>query len=149
MTTGNGRKNMSQVDHPKHYNSHGGIECIEVVRYMSFNLGNAVKYMWRAGLKDPIVQDLQKAQWYLNDELKHRRVSTWQRFLHWLKPARQPAVSLAQVTEPMDSPNLKQALRCIWRVSFRRWDEAYLVYAINHLHHEIERLKKDDQIYRH
>lgn len=43
------------VDHPVHYGSHpSGIECIEVTRHMSFNRGNAVKYIWRADLKNGI-----------------------------------------------------------------------------------------------
>ena len=59
-----------QVEHPKHYNEHpSGIECIEVVRHMNFNLGNAMKYIWRAGLKNDAVEDLKKAIFYLNDEI--------------------------------------------------------------------------------
>ena len=56
---------------PKHYTSHpSGIECIEVTQHMNFNLGNAVKYIWRNGLKDgePSLDDLDKAIWYLNKE---------------------------------------------------------------------------------
>ncbi|WP_019997284.1 DUF3310 domain-containing protein [Aureimonas ureilytica] len=59
------------VNHPSHYTSHpSGVECIDVTEHMTFNLGNAVKYVWRAGLKsvDPI-QDLQKAAWYINREI--------------------------------------------------------------------------------
>ena len=61
------------VNHPSHYISHpSGVECIEVTRHMTFNLGNAVKYLWRNGLKDgqPQVQDLRKAIWYIEDEIK-------------------------------------------------------------------------------
>lgn len=61
------------VNHPPHYTNHpSGVECITVTRHMSFNLGNVVKYLWRAGLKDqaPTLQDLKKARWYLNDEIK-------------------------------------------------------------------------------
>lgn len=60
-----------QVRHPKHYNEHpSGIECLDVVRHMNFNLGNAMKYIWRAGLKsDDAVQDLEKAIFYLQDEI--------------------------------------------------------------------------------
>lgn len=64
------------VDHPPHYNEHpSGVECIEVVRHMNFNLGNVVKYVWRAGHKDeaPTIQDLEKAAWYLNDEIERRK----------------------------------------------------------------------------
>lgn len=64
-----------KVNHPKHYNSHpSGVECIEIVRHMNFNLGNVVKYLWRAGLKGKGVEleDLKKAAWYLNDEIERR-----------------------------------------------------------------------------
>jgi len=69
-------KDPNPVNHPKHYTSHpSGIECIEVTRHMNFNCGNVVKYLWRAGLKDsaPSVQDLEKARWYLEDEIKRVR----------------------------------------------------------------------------
>jgi hypothetical protein len=62
----------NNIDHPAHYTTHpSGIECIEVVRHMTFNCGNAVKYIWRAGLKnaDPI-EDYEKAIWYLKDEIE-------------------------------------------------------------------------------
>lgn len=60
------------VNHPSHYTSHpSGIECIQVTEYMNFNLGNATKYVWRAGLKsDDPVQDLQKARWYIEREIQ-------------------------------------------------------------------------------
>lgn len=61
------------VNHPKHYNEDpSGIECIEVVRHRNFNIGNAIKYLWRCGLKEneDCIKDLEKAKWYINDELK-------------------------------------------------------------------------------
>lgn len=59
------------VNHPKHYNSHpSGVECIEVVRHMGFNIGNVIKYLWRSDHKHQTpIQDLEKAAWYLNDEI--------------------------------------------------------------------------------
>lgn len=68
------------VNHPKHYTSDpSGIECIDITRHRNFNIGNAIKYLWRAGLKedkdrkiiDKQVEDLNKAVWYLVDEI-HR-----------------------------------------------------------------------------
>lgn len=60
------------VNHPTHYTNHpSGIECIQITRHMGFNLGNAMKYIWRADLKNG-VEDLEKAIWYLRDELKKR-----------------------------------------------------------------------------
>jgi len=63
--------NKENVDHPKHYNQHpSGIECIVIVEHMTFNAGNAVSYIWRAGLKGDIIEDLEKAKWYIEREIK-------------------------------------------------------------------------------
>jgi len=64
---------MSNINHPKHYNSHpSGVECIESIRHLNFNVGNAIKYLWRAGIKDESTQieDLEKAIWYIEDEIQ-------------------------------------------------------------------------------
>lgn len=54
------------VNHPPHYGSHpSSIECIEITELCSFTLGNAIKYVWRAWDKGRIVEDLDKARWYL------------------------------------------------------------------------------------
>ena len=61
------------VHHPKHYTSDpSGIECIQITRWRNFNIGNAIKYLWRNGLKEnnSNIQDLKKAIWYINDEIK-------------------------------------------------------------------------------
>jgi hypothetical protein len=59
------------VNEPPHYRSHAsGIECIDVVEHMTFNVGNTVKYCWRAGLKGDIIEDLKKAAWYLEHEIQ-------------------------------------------------------------------------------
>lgn len=59
------------VSKPKHYNVHpSGMECIDITRHMNFNLGNSIKYIWRAGEKGDKVEDLKKAVWYLQDEIK-------------------------------------------------------------------------------
>lgn len=72
-------KPVEAVDHPTHYNSDpSGVECIEIVRHRSFNVGCAMKHLWRAGLKDLAgvgldkteIEDLRKARWYLADEIK-------------------------------------------------------------------------------
>jgi hypothetical protein len=64
---------MSAVDHPKHYNSHpSGVEAIDVCEHYNFNMGNVIKYCWRAGLKGDAVEDLEKARWYLDREIAKR-----------------------------------------------------------------------------
>ncbi len=63
---------VDQVNHPLHYTSDpSGIECIQITRHRNFNVGNAFKYLWRAGIKDDQrqIEDLQKAIFYINDEI--------------------------------------------------------------------------------
>lgn len=50
---------------PSHYKT-SGVECIEIAELFPYTLGNAIKYAWRAGLKDDLQQDLKKCSWYLN-----------------------------------------------------------------------------------
>lgn len=66
------------VNHPPHYTSDpSGVECIEITRHRNFNVGNAIKYLWRAGLKsdsslgqgDKTIEDLRKAIFYIEDEI--------------------------------------------------------------------------------
>ncbi len=61
------------VNHPKHYTQHpSGVECIDITEHMGFNLGNALKYIWRCDLKRDAVEDLQKAKWYIEREIDRR-----------------------------------------------------------------------------
>lgn len=64
-------KDFDPVNKPKHYNTHpSGVECIQVTEHMSFNIGNAIKYLWRARDKGSQKEDLEKAIWYVNREIK-------------------------------------------------------------------------------
>lgn len=61
------------VNQPKHYTGHpSGVECIQITEHMGFNLGNAMKYIWRCDLKLDAVEDLKKAAWYINREIAKR-----------------------------------------------------------------------------
>lgn len=71
------------VNHPKHYTSDpSGVECIQITRHRNFNIGSALKYLWRAGLKgdssmaqiDKQIEDLRKSIFYINDEIQ--RIAT-------------------------------------------------------------------------
>ena len=65
------------VDHPKHYTSHpSGVECITVTEHMGFNLGNAIKCIWRADEKGNALEDLRKAAWYVQREIERRQRSS-------------------------------------------------------------------------
>ena len=61
------------VNHPRHYTGHpSGIECIEITEHLNFCVGNAVKHLWRAGLKGDDIEDLRKAAWYVQREIDRR-----------------------------------------------------------------------------
>lgn len=61
------------VNKPPHYTEHpSGIECIQVTEHMGFNLGNAIKYIWRCDLKKDAIEDLKKAKWYIDREIDKR-----------------------------------------------------------------------------
>ena len=60
------------VNHPPHYIEHpSGVQCIEITEHMSFCMGNAVKYLWRADKKNGL-EDLRKAAWYIQREIDRR-----------------------------------------------------------------------------
>ena len=66
-------KEEELVVHPKHYNSHpSGIECIKIAQHYNFNIGSALKYIWRQGLKqsEPSIRDLEKAIQYITFEIE-------------------------------------------------------------------------------
>ena len=70
---------MKDQINPRHYTSHpSGVECIQVTEHYDFCTGNAIKYLWRAGLKtegeeghiDAQIRDLKKAEWYINRKIR-------------------------------------------------------------------------------
>ena len=64
------QKTHDSINHPSHYNSHpSGVECITITEHMTNNIGNAIKYLWRADGKNG-VEDLKKAAWYVNREIQ-------------------------------------------------------------------------------
>ena len=74
---------MEHVNHPKHYNQHpAGIECIDIIRHYTCDIANAIKYLWRAGLKAEMgmkdaekeIEDLKKALWYINDFIVNEKL---------------------------------------------------------------------------
>ena len=62
------------VNAPPHYRSHpSGVECVDIAEHYNFNVGNAIKYLWRAGLKGDAIEDLSKAEWYIKREIARRK----------------------------------------------------------------------------
>ena len=62
-----------KINHPPHYTAHpSGVECIQITEGFSFNIGNIIKYLWRADEKGAPIDDLRKAEWYLQREITRR-----------------------------------------------------------------------------
>lgn len=73
------------VNHPPHYTVHPifSIECHDLARMLTFDAGSAVKYLWRAGRKGDISEDLRKALWYLERiESPYRASQLWDESVH-------------------------------------------------------------------
>ena len=75
------------VTNPAHYRSHpSGVECIDIVRHLPFNIGNAIKYLWRAGDKggpEKLREDLEKALWYIQDSIDNPSASTYSQLVDY------------------------------------------------------------------
>lgn len=62
---------VDMVNDPPHYKLAEGIECIDVVSMLPFELGNAIKYRWRCDFKGNKREDLEKSLWYLKRYREH------------------------------------------------------------------------------
>ena len=67
------KEEKESVNHPSHYGGENNpLEVINIIEHydLNFNLGNVIKYCLRAGKKDELIQELKKAQWYINREIQ-------------------------------------------------------------------------------
>ena len=76
---------MKDNINPSHYRDHpSGVECIQIAEHFNYNRGNAIKYIWRSGLKNDETEDLKKARWYIDRELERiapKEIEEWQAVL--------------------------------------------------------------------
>lgn len=64
------KSKTDMVNNPPHYKKHpSGVECIQITEHFNFNIGNAMKYLWRSDHKNGL-EDLKKARWYINREIE-------------------------------------------------------------------------------
>ena len=110
-----------KINHPSHYNLHeSGIEAIEICEWLNFNLGNAFKYVFRAGFKGDIKEDLQKAIWYLKRE-KERKDNP-----HYIPSLPVPSIVLGYmeaIIHHEKDAGKSNALLCIFN-SYREFSES-------------------------
>lgn len=67
-------KKTDRVNNPAHYTQHpSGVEAIQITETFNYNLGNVIKYVWRCDHKGDAIEDLKKAQFYLNREIQRRQ----------------------------------------------------------------------------
>lgn len=126
------------VNHPSHYQHASGVECIDITEHLSFNLGNAFKYVFRRNRKGNPIEDLGKACWYIARErsLWSRLGGAWRP-----RPIYEPLAHLVEAIASTEPEPIGNALGLIAMAEWsdnRRSDTAI---AIIILEREIERLK--------
>lgn len=147
--------NNDNVNHPRHYTSHpSGIECIKITRHHCFSIGNAIKYLWRAGLKDDSslsskekeIEDLEKAIWYINDRLNYitHLPKTNSIILHNQHPSK---CCIADIIMWF-IPSIAKALECLCLTGLNndqyvdiKTEQYHLYKAIENISERIETLK--------
>jgi len=144
---------MEQVNHPKHYNQHPNrIECIDIIRHYTCDIANAIKYLWRAGLKPEMgkedaekeIEDLKKALWYIEDYVKNFNNTAWE-VDHIKRMVKEvTGHSIAQITKGYEE-NVSEAMKHLLCVGLltngamaraRDWN-ARLVSATRFIQHRI------------
>lgn len=134
-----------QVNHPKHYNSHpSGVECKDVTRHMSFDAGNAVKYLWRNGLKDgnPVLQELKKSRFYIIDEAKRvseisaKRIKDAHEFKNF------EGIACDTITDHM-TENIAAVVKSMWASGLYGFEpsEEDFIAALHHINREISSIE--------
>ena len=119
------------VNNPPHYKDASGIECIEVTQHMRFCEGNCFKYVYRAGSKGNLIEDLKKAAWYA--ERSWTRSRTGNDRVHWLVQRKGEAI--ADSRDKQGKPFIAEVMRNIVN---NRWWQVY-----DALLTEIERLESE------
>lgn len=129
------------INRPPHYTGHAsGIEPISVARHMTFDLGNAVKYLMRRTKKhDSPLEDLRKAAWYLRDEIATRHTTP----APYVRDSVQKDV-IAKLREVAkhETPNISEAMHGIARAHMvMRSSVIHLTIAVVAVDREIEEVK--------
>lgn len=127
----NYKPKADMVNHPPHYKDASGIECIEVTQHMRFCEGNSFKYVYRAGSKGNLIEDLKKAAWYA--ERSWNRSRSGNDRIHWLVQRRGEAI--ADSRDKQGKTFIAEVMRNIVN---SRWWQAY-----DMLMTEIERLESE------
>lgn len=127
----NYKPKADMVNNPPHYKDASGIECIEVTQHMRFCEGNSFKYVYRAGSKGNLIEDLKKAAWYA--ERSWNRSRSGNDRIHWLVQRKGEAI--ADSKEKQGKTFIAEVMRNIVN---NRWWQAY-----DSLMTEIERLESE------
>jgi hypothetical protein len=127
------------VNHPAHYNSHpSGIEAIDLIEDLPFNIGNAIKYIYRRAHKDSVIEDLRKALWYTTREIERRTQRSFQ--VQEPSPAVRNLAPLFGRVFVCEQGNrrIEEALRDLYNAALSPLDCAPLHSAARFIAHEID-----------
>lgn len=148
------------VNHPKHYNNHpSDIECIEMIHLMSFNMGNAFKYIFRRDEKNNLILDLKKARWYLDDELKRRKLRNFNKYIgnilltfeQIFKPYMHDFyfknfIDCYSINRYESDVNIKRIYELIIRADYYFFDIKMIEDALIHLNFVIDKVETEEKL---
>lgn len=128
---------ITHINHPPHYTAHrSGLECIDITERLSFTMGNAVKYVWRADEKGSPLDDLRKAAWYLRREAERKHT----RPLRLVHGSHNETVALLCRVQGVDSGLLGAVVGCLVHGLMKGSCMARVATAmLRHVEREIER----------
>ena len=120
------------VNEPPHYKDASGIECIEVTQHMRFCEGSSFYYVYQAGCKGSLIEDLKTAAWYAERSWKRNKCRNNR--VHWLVQRKGEAI--ADSRDKQGQPFIAEVMRNI--INNRYWQ------AYDSLMTEIERLESGE-----
>jgi hypothetical protein len=145
---------VDMVNHPPHYaDVIPGVECIEIARQFNFNCGNLIKYIWRAGVKGEAgigllqkeLEDLNKAKFYLEDEIKRTDdLSESDVYMNIHNSTGEKFESYREKVYPHITENRKGIMEALWTASFKssQRGKQHLIRAATFLNLEIQDIEK-------
>lgn len=143
------------VQHPRHYQHPSGVECIEIIRHYTCDVANAMKYLWRAGLKaeegmtmkEKEIEDCRKAVWYLKDYLLNASSGHFLR----IRDTPHPSGYDCEFVTACYCGAIRQAFRYLWYVGLVvngevakiKNEDAHVLSAIECIERHISKLEKE------
>ena len=140
-----------KVNNPDHYRKIGlNTECIDIAEHCNFNIGNAIKYLWRAGHKADELTDLKKCRWYIEREIvrydRNPFLSIYMKMANSVRvnPIERSSRGLQEVMEKFD-PDRAQCFLGLYRYMFTQENRRPLSDSLEFINDAINRIENNNK----